>query len=127
MGEVIHAAIEQEAARFEFRARLSAIVIAVFGVLGALAIAKTADEIDPSLAFFIAGVAMCVCSFTMIIGWGASRGHAELARLAASGHERMHEILAERLDGIEEIERQTGEAVVYALDDLREKRSQHGD
>lgn len=125
MGEV-HQTIGEIAAKFDFRARLSLVAIAVFGLVGIILIIKTADRIDGNLAAFIAGVALCVCAWTMVIGWGASSHHAELARLAADGHERLHELIARRLTEIEAVERQNGRAVVVALDDLREQRRKHG-
>jgi hypothetical protein len=125
MGEV-HQTIGEIASKFDFRARLSLCAIAALGVTGTILIIKTADRIDGNLAAFIAGVALCVCAWTMVIGWGASSHHAELARFAAAGHERLHELIAERLAEIETIERETGNAVVVALDDLREQRRKHG-
>lgn len=127
--EVVHASISQVAERFETRARQSLVVIAVFGIPGLLAVTSTADRIGTSgaaLAVFIIGAQLCSSAITMIIGWGASRSHAELARLAADGHERLLELLARKLDRVEAIERKTGEAVVIALDDLRQRRTQRG-
>jgi hypothetical protein len=125
MGEV-HQTIAETAAKFDFRARLSLVAIAAFGAVGALLVTETASHVDPALAAYVGGVALCVCAWTMVIGWGASSHHAELARLAADGHERLHELIAERLTEIEAVERQNGQAVVVALDDLREQRRRHG-
>jgi hypothetical protein len=128
MGEV-HTSIEQVAAKFESRARQSLTVSVVFGAVGILSISSSVGRIDESgaaLAVFIIGVHLCSNAITMIIGWGAAGGHSTLARLGAEGHEKLHGLLGKRLDGIEAIERKTGEAVVIAMDDLRQRRSQRG-
>lgn len=111
---------------FAFKAKLSIAAVMVLGALGLLAIAITVTEIDGNLAVYMAGIAACSCALTMVIAWGAASGHAELARLAITGHERLNNLIAERLDNIEAIERQTGNAVVIALDDLRERRAKRG-
>jgi hypothetical protein len=119
---VVHRDVKQIAAKYRFRARLSLGLIAALGATGSGLIWSTASRVDGALALFIGGVAMCVCAHTMIIGWGASDGHGDLARLAADGHERMHDLIAQRLENIEAIERQTGDAIVIALDEVRDRR-----
>ena len=126
MGEIVHQTVDEVTTHFEFRSHLSLAVIAVLGAIGLVTITVTVTEIDGHLAVFIMGVAACVCSFQMIISWGASDGHAKLARLAGHGHADLHDRIGERLDQIEAIERQTGDAVVVALDDLRARRSNRG-
>lgn len=121
--EIIHQTVNDVAERFEFRARLALWVIGVFGLIGCAAIATTAAKIDPALAVFIVGVACFVAATQMIIAWGAARGHSELARFSASGHELMHKLLAERLSDMEEIERQTGKSVVTFMDEFSRRRS----
>lgn len=103
--------------RLRFRACLSIAGIAALGAIGLVGMAITADHVDLWRAGFDVGLALCVCSFTLIIGWGASSNHA----LAV-------ELIDERLTTVERIERETGNAVVVALDDLRtarERRAQH--
>lgn len=126
MGEIIHQTVNDTAARFEFRARLSLAVIGVFGLISVAAVATTAARVDPGLAIFIVGVAFFIAAVQMIIAWGAAGGHAELARFSACGHERLHELLADRLDGIEAIERETGKSVVIAMDEFSRRRGQRG-
>lgn len=126
MGEIVHQTIDEVTTHFEFRSRLSLGVIAVLGAIGLVTITVTVTHIDGHLAVFIMGVASCICAFVMIIGWGASDGHGKLARVAVNGHAELNDRIGERLDQIEAIERQTGDAVVIALDDLRARRSKRG-
>lgn len=120
MGESVHQSIEHITAKFRFRARLSLAGIGVAGGLGFVGVVATVNEIPGELAVFMGSVAALATAMNMITNWGASDGHAELARLAADGHERLNDTLSE----IEQSETQIKEAVVYALDDLRERRRQ---
>lgn len=121
-GETVHETIDDVRALFRFRAALSLVAIGIFGGIGFIGIFASVNQVDGHMAVFIGGVAACTCAFNMLTNWGAADGHSRLAQLAARGHERLCEILNGRLDGIEEIERQTGNAVVYALDEVRRKR-----
>lgn len=122
MDRVVHQSIDEVAGKYRFRARGSIVLAAVLGAIGLVMIAFSADKVDPALAIFIGGAALGVCAWTMIIGWGASDGHGDLARLAANGHERMHALLVDRLNEIEKAERSTCNAVIVALDEVRERR-----
>lgn len=129
MEETVHASISDVTTMFRFRGFLALASGGIAGGLGFIGIVASVNQIDGNLATFIAGVAACIVAFNMITNWGASDGHCRLARLAAQGHERLNKILTNRLDGIEKIERETGNAVVIALDDLRDlrdRRRRHG-
>lgn len=125
--ETVHGdPIDHPSDQFTFRAHLSLAMIALFGAGGVLAIASTADRIDPARAIYDAGIGSCICAIVMVICWGASEGHARLARIACRGHERVVQILTHRLEGIEEIERETSKSVVVFMDEFDRRRTQHG-
>jgi hypothetical protein len=123
--ETVHGdPIDHPSDRFSFRSQLSIAMIGVFALGGTLGVAMTASRLDPARAIYDASIGSWICAIVMVVCWGASDGHAKLARIACRGHERVVEILTRRLDGIEEIERETGNAVVIALDEVRKRRSQ---
>lgn len=92
---------------------------ALTGAVGGIAVAQVADRLDPALAIYIGGMTLMQAALVItVIGWVGSGNHATLARLVTRG-----------FTGIEEKEEKISEAVVYALDDLRDlrqRRSQRG-
>lgn len=104
--------IRKAIAKLEERSKFSVAGIFVIGAVGLAAIVATIGHIDPYLAFFMIGVAALFGgAFILLIGWGALNGHVLLARLLDHGFGR-----------VEETEKEVVEAVVIAMDDLRQKR-----
>ena len=95
-----------------FRAQLSVAGIVILGAIGLTAITISAGHIDGYRAVFSIGIALCICAFTMIIGWGASSNHAQTARL-----------ISDEFSTVEKLQRETGNAVVVALDEVRRRRA----
>lgn len=126
MGEVVHQFSDQVTEKFKLKAHLSLAGIVIAGGLGLVGIVATVNEVDGHLAVFIGGVAALASSVSMITNWGASEGHADLAQLAVHGHERLNEAISDGFNEVEQIERETGSAVVIALDELRERRRRNG-
>lgn len=109
MGEPIRSTASEVGRLLRARAHLSVALGVTLGACG-LATAVAARHRDDHDAFII-GTELCVCAFTMIIGWGASSNHGLVARLISDG-----------FDTVTQIERETGSAVIVALDDLRNRR-----
>lgn len=118
MGEVVHRSIDHITDKCRLKANLSLAGIGIAGGLGLVGIVATVKKVDGDLAVFMGGVAAMCCSVSMITNWGASEGHADLAQLA----KYLSETIKDGFTEVEQIERETGSAVVVALDELGERR-----
>lgn len=121
MGEAVHRSIEHVTDKCRLKAHLSLAGIGIAGGLGLVGIIATVKKVDGDLAVFMGGIAAMCCSVSMVTNWGASEGHADLAQLA----KYLGETIKDGFTEVEQIERQTGNAIVIALDELRERRRRH--
>jgi hypothetical protein len=101
--------------RLKFRAQLSIGALATLGATGLVFIAIAAGHLDGARVCLVVGVGLCQAAFTMLIAWGAASNHGMVASLVSDGFEQ-----------VTEIERETGNAVVVALDEVRKRRRRDG-
>lgn len=114
-------------AQLRARSRHAGAAAIFLGAIGALFIAGSVSRMDDlALAVFIVGLTLIVCATVMVVGWGASSGHADVIHCCDVGRAKVAAALAARLDDVEQFQRVEVATVAQALDEVarrREKRA----
>lgn len=96
--------------------------VAFAGAAGAMMV-TTRQDIPRARAMYDAGLAAGIAAAVLAVGTGATICNRELLRRAMLGHERLYELLDDRLEGIEGFERRQAAVTAATLDQVAIQRA----